>query len=479
MEITPFGIVFLPLLLATLGRPGRILTLAVVAAIFDGASVINLTFGGSPFGIQPAFAVDLLFIGVILLRYLSGQSFGNEGRVLYIFWPIVLFSLLAVASAFVLPKLFAGQVYVWPQRVEKGLENVSVPLYLSSGNVTQVVYLLVDVTLGILTAAYVAVRPDFFHRILRAYMLSGLLVVFLALWQWLSRSTGLVYPHDFLISNPNWPDNTNQTFASVYRISGPFSEPSILCFYLAGVIYASFWAIMRHGADRLSVVVCVTSTLVALLSTSTTGFAVIGIGCPLVLMLTIRTPRAWLRLGLAAAIAIPVLIALAFVVWHYFPKLVEIGQQVLSDTLDKSNSVSYEVRSRQDRDSFALIFETLGLGAGWGSVRPSSWLATMVGDTGAWGPVLILWFVLRFYRLLAKTEAVGNGDSFGTARLLTASVIGMFVAAAVSKPELTFSGFWINLGTAAAAVLSARRRPAPQARGAGATVTAFGPPKRV
>lgn len=469
MQFPFFGLFFLPFLLVTVAKPGRLLILAVLAAVFDAASVANINLGGFGLGVQPGFAVDLLLLLVIAVRYLAGQTFGNESRVIYLFLPIILFCTAAALSAFILPRIFAGQVYVWPQRTIKGLENTPIPLYFGSGNITQLVYLLVNVSLGVVTAAYVNVRPDFGRRLRDAYLMSGILVSIIGLWQWISKWSGIFYPTDFFFSNPNWADNTNQTFAStsIYRISGPFAEPSFLCFYLSGVIYASFWQIVSARPTRLAVGSFVASLTIAFMSTSTTGYATVALGIPLLVLFSGNSLRRWLNIAGVWAFALPLVLLAAVAVWHFFPRLVSIGAAVLHDTLDKGNSESYEGRSQLDRQTFAVVWSTFGLGAGWGSVRASSLLSTVVGATGFWGPALIAWFALRLRTRMRRLVRSGERSLAQTKVMetLMASVIGMMVAAAVSKPDLIFSGFWLNLGASAGLALAvpvlARSRRAP------------------
>jgi hypothetical protein len=224
------------------------------------------------------------------------------------------------------------------------------------------------------------------------------------------------------------------------------------------VVYASFWAIVSTGPTRLTVIAFLASLSVALMSTSTTGYAAVAIGVPLLFIFKVSSAHKWLRIAGVAAIAIPLLLLSAFAVWHYFPKLVDIAAQVLTDTLEKGNSESYEGRHRLDRETFNLVFQTFGLGSGWGSVRASSLVATVVGATGIWGPALILWFALRMRRRMQTALQAGERapDELHVMTTLMASLLGMVVAAAVSKPDLIFSGFWINLG--ACVGLAARAR---------------------
>lgn len=453
MDLTPFSFAFLPLLLATRLKLDRLLLLIVLCSTFDAASVLNVNLGSFVFGLQPAFGAAIVFVAIVMMRWLAGQPYGNEGRVLYVFWPFLLFCVLAAVSAVLLPKLFAGKILVWPQRKEPGMPDLAILLYPNSGNITQALYLLTAMLLAVTACAHMESRPRLPQRILDAYFASGVLACVIGLWQWVGKITGLYFPHDFFFSNPSWTDNTDQTFSneSVHRIAGTFAEPSFLCFYLSGLIYASGWRLVVAPPAFLPAAAFLGSIAVAVLSTSTTGYVSIAMGVPLLLFFTGRTPRAVPRVGLAAVAAIPFLLLGGFLVWRYLPEAVEIGNQVLSDTLSKGSTQSYEVRSRQDHDSYALVIETFGLGAGWGSVRASSFFATLVGATGVWGPFLVAWLVLRVRRGWKRARGLAGADS--TFEAFVASVVGMLVAAATSKPDLVFTGFWINFAAAVAVSL--------------------------
>jgi len=475
VEITLFTYAFLPLLLATRFKLDRLLLLIVLSSVFDAASVLNINLGSFAFGLQPAFAATIIFIAIVMARWLAGQLFGNEGRVLYVFWPFILFSAVAVLSAVLLPHLFAGEVFVWPQRKEPGMPDLAVPLYPNSGNITQAAYLSTTMLLAITACAHMESKPRLPQRVLDVYFASGVLACAIALWQWGGKIVGLYFPHDFFFSNPSWADNTDQTFLNdaVPRIAGTFAEPSFLCFYLSGLIYASGWRLVVAPPAFLPAAAFVGSVAVAALSTSTTGYVSIAVGIPLLLLFTARTPLVIPRLGLAAAVAPPVLLVVGFLVWRYLPDLVEIGNQILTDTLNKGSTESYEVRTRQDHDSYALLLDTFGLGAGWGSVRASSFLATFIGATGIWGPLLLVWLVLRVGRSWKRARRLAGPNS--TLEPFAASVVGMLVAAATSKPDLVFTGFWINLAAAVAISLQLRQRADTEAvilEGANVTVAA-------
>jgi hypothetical protein len=459
--VTTFTFAFLPLLLATQGRPERLLLLVVTASVFDSASVLNLNLGSLAFGVQPAFAAASAFIGVMLLRRLSGQTFGGEGRVSYVFFPLLLFCICAMVSALLLPRLFQGTVYVWPERVENGFENLAVPLMPNSGNVTQAVYLLVAVLLCIFGCVCAEARPNLPERLLKTYFWSGIIAALIGFWQWTGKFTGLYFPHDFFFSNPSWADNTDETFGAVWRISGTFAEPSFFCFYLAGPLYASGWSLLASGPSRLAGVTFAATFLAAVLSTSTTGYVVIAIGAALAAVRAIRAGGARRRLALAVAGAVLLLLAGSWIVERVFPQIVPLVEEIVSDTLGKTDSESFEVRSRQDRETYAVVFDTFGLGAGWGSVRASSLVTTLIGATGLWGLALLAWAGWRVVRSCARARPhPGEGASLGP---LVASVMGMLVAAAASKPDLAFVGFWVNLAAAVGVSLRLRSRHAAHA----------------
>ncbi len=116
-----------------------------------------------------------------------------------------LFGLLgyALLSVMILPQAFEGQVMVWPQRPD-ALNPSFVPLSFNSGNVTQPMYLTMNVVVATCTALLVTRSAIPYRSIMRAYLLGGYVAVGIAFWQFASRIAGIPFPDDVLYSNPGW-----------------------------------------------------------------------------------------------------------------------------------------------------------------------------------------------------------------------------------------------------------------------------------
>ena len=74
-------------------------------------------------------------------------------------------------STFPPPRLFAGQVYVWPQKLEPPF--VAVPLGPSASNLTQDLYITVDCAVLLLSALFLSQARLNPNRVLNAYLVSG------------------------------------------------------------------------------------------------------------------------------------------------------------------------------------------------------------------------------------------------------------------------------------------------------------------
>ena len=114
--------------------------------------------------------------------------------------------------------------------------------------------------------------------------------------------------------------------------------------------------------------------------------------------------------------------------------------------MEKPRSESFEVRSRQDTDSLGLLRSTYGLGAGWGSVRASSLIPTLVGNVGIPGMLLLSWLAVcvtlrvgraRRQQLTPQRRFVLDASS--------GSLLGTLLAAIIAVPDLEPLSFYVLL----------------------------------
>src|SRR5439155_23356662 len=126
----------------------------------------------------------------------------------------------------------------------------------------------------------------------------------------------------------------------------------------------------------------------------------------------------------------------------------------------KRDTISFRVRWLVDSVALDGFLGTYGLGLGWGSTRGSSLLIHLLGNTGAIGILLLMWFAWNIRRRL-------RGDVTGIAGFVVAALCGNLLGGAISVPDINSVSLWLLVGLTVAAALTpavgparAMRRPA-------------------
>ena len=360
--------------------------------------------------------------------------------------PLLVFVACVLVGAFTLPHLFADSVAIWPQKSE---EHAQVALDFGAANITQSGYVILDIGFVYACATYIASYPVRTRRLVSAYFGCALLVVAIAVWQFASRVAGVPFPDGFFFSNPGWMVYPDQAIGNVPRTNGPFSEPAALSAFLCGTTFASAWLLMHGRGSRLVKLTLAASVFGMVLSTSTTGFIVLfaGAGLAGVYVVTRARPSVARRF---TQVAIPVVVVGFFVVLAapiLFPSVTDAVGNVITQTLSKSDSESYEERTQADHDSMALVLQTYGLGVGWGSNRSSSLVPGLIGNAGVPGLVLIVWAMASIRREIRIMRSfIGDGDDQWALQGASAGLLGFFLASLIAGPTIASLTFYELLG---------------------------------
>lgn len=196
--ITAIGAVLLPFCLWFWRRPSNILVLVIVFSVFSASAIIVV--GG--LGVTPALLPTAMFVSLFAINLFNGVHYPAERQTFTILLPFILVTIGAVASSVIMPRLFMGQVMVWPQKISAFF--VRSPLAPNAGNFTQDMYLIANALLAVTAAAYLTRPGRILPRLLDAYFASGLLVILIALWQFASTILHIPFPASFFLSNPGW-----------------------------------------------------------------------------------------------------------------------------------------------------------------------------------------------------------------------------------------------------------------------------------
>ena len=240
------------------------------------------------------------------------------------------------------------------------------------------------------------------------------------------------------------------------RINAPFSEPAALAGYLCGAVSAAGWVVLNGDKAVLPRVVLVAGLAVLLLSTSTTGYAALAVMADLLIIYTVITGSATLRKRAAiTVIGAMALTAIGMVtVPAVAPGVANSVEVVMDATLNKQSSSSYTDRTSADRDSMQELFESYGLGVGWGSNRSSSLGPGLCASVGVWGILGLLWFAGNIVPHVRVAHRVAASKAPRMVmHACSAALLGTLTGAFISGPSISSPDFYLLLallvGTAA------------------------------
>jgi hypothetical protein len=245
----------------------------------------------------------------------------------------------------------------------------------------------------------------------------------------------------------------------VPRTNGPFSEPASLAFYLSGVVYATAWVLVRGHRSRLAAVLLPASVAMMFVSTSTTGYVVLGVGGGFLLLLALLGGSGEMsgrifKYGVPLAV-LALLGTLAAAAMD--PQFAASMQEVLTETLNKGQGNSYDDRTSLDRDCLGILFPSAFLGAGWGSARSSSLVPGLLANLGVIGVLPLVWFGLKLaWQVRQARMLTADADRLMVIDAMSASLVGTLVAACVSAPTISTIDFFLALGVLVGCVARVR-----------------------
>ncbi len=415
----------------------------MVFGMMSPAAVVN----AGHYGLQPGYYLAMLLIARTAGDAAAGGIAFNAQvfrEMKWLFWFIV----ISLGALFVALCFFQGDVETLPGSFgfKSGLVH---PFRLSRENFTQLFYLLLNALL-IYSFGHHGARENP-RQMLRAWDLAvtcGLLFsVAVCVWQFLNLYAGVFFPADFFYSNAGYSRADSQSMAGLFRINGPFEEPSTLGYNLTGYLIFA-WCRLALRPSALSMFMIAGSVFCLLVSTSTTAFlGLFMFGCLAVFDIARGNIRIGTHLsagklfaigaiGLGAAAGAIAIAANWDAIWL-----------ILQNTLfQKSASTSFKQRSFADSLALQIFTETYGIGVGLGSHKANSLLLTILSNTGILGLVAISAF---FYRRISCASSAAL-------RPFKSMLLGLLAIHIFSNPNLSSLPLWLALGGILALQMSER-----------------------
>ncbi len=431
MTIEIIGIVTLLVGFASFFLPPQFIVYAFMCAMLLGsaAAFILESLGGtsiSPSHLLLGFlAIKLFSDEGMTKRAVQGISLGYPG-----FW-LLLTVFYATLSAYVMPRLFMGQTFIFPVRTT----GYQLPLGPATSNLTQSIYLIGDFICFVLIYAYASTLNG--RRVLgnAALVCVALNLVFavIDLVTYATNTAELLS----IIRNATYSLLNETELAGFKRITGSFVEASSFGSATLGFFAFSFRLWLLGLRTHITGPLAGLSLLALLFSTSTTAYVgLAGLLTFIYLQTVLRTfqrpvsPEAWvLLLGAPILLAVVVLaIALNDVSAAYFGNLLD------TMVLNKMSTDSGIERSMWNRQGMQNFYDTFGFGVGNGSMRASSFPIAVLASLGIIGGLI---FSLFFVSVLFSPGKGGfdplddgyreAAKSVCIASLITATSSGAFI----------------------------------------------------
>jgi hypothetical protein len=441
MSITPIGLILIPVsLFIFYFRPKFLIPWAIIVSAFQAASVVNVG-GGFAIGVSPYFFV----VSLVAIRFaaacLQGRLGFNRGDMaLDLTRPLLMLVAWGVASAFLLPHLFAG-IHVDTPRL--GMDPVSTtPLEWSMSNAAQAGYLILNSVFVI----YVMWRSNdsyYIDQLASSFVCAGAIASAVGGYQLAAHLLGFRFPAEMFNSNAGWQQLVSQKVAGAWRVSATFNEPSSAgIFFAAWTTYLLFLTMDRRSATGLLWVLFWCGIVMLILTTSTTGYITAFILIALLIFKELGT------LAIKGHINEKLLLTFAAIATALGAATLFIPDfhQLLSDILwYKSQSHSGQERHSTILVALDVAMQSGGLGVGLGSNRPSGMLFYILSNIGIPGSILIVSLISATRRAVVRTmRAPDTSDRIRAYTRSAAWALAMYcVAMCISGADISSPHLWI------------------------------------
>lgn len=417
------------------------LMLLLASSLFNGSAALLLPALGDssipPVQVALAFVVlRVLMPGSAAIGELPAAIKANR-------W-LVLFALYGIATAFILPRMFADTFKVYPMLFKiPDIQFAAVPLRPSAQNFTAAFYMLGTLLMAV--TVWITCRRK---------GVAEALVTSLVVLAWAHAVLGLAgvalrgTPADAVLElfrNSAYLQMDDQIDGFV-RIRGIFPEASAYAAF-GFVMFAANAELWYHSVrSRATGPAALTMGLVLFFSTSSTAYVALAAYGLFFALRAIALPgianAAKARAALGVLGMLVVLAAIAFIA---SPALVDsMGDVIATMTIEKSSSYSGLQRLYWTKQGWELFLASYGLGVGAGSFRSSSMFFAILGSMGVIGIVSFLMYVSAAFQPWRRstwgesTIATENlGGALGSAALL--SLIPALVNSATAVPGTNFA----------------------------------------
>jgi hypothetical protein len=436
MTVEPIGIAILLIgLMSLFLEPAFIVSVFVCSTLLGSAAAIVLdSLGGT--NIQPAH----ILLGFLAIRLLSDRKIAACAmHGITIGWPgfwLILTALFTLVSAYLMPRLFAGETFVFPVR---SLTPFMVRLEPTTSNLTQSIYFAGDLICFVVIFGYASSFPGqlLLSRAVLGCAVLNLIFVVLDLATYYTGTGELLA----FMRNASYAVMSDGEEAGFKRIVGSFTEASSFSYATIGYFGFTSKLWFRNVKPRLTFAVSILLLLALVFSTSTTAYvgiaALLGIlfveNCIRVLRGTATKQMLWYVSGAPALTFLVVLVVALNDDWSR--SIMGTLDQLILNKMSTSSGVE---RSSWNTQALQNFKDTLGFGVGNGSLRASSFPMAMIASLGIIGSSMYVMFLVSIWTTKRRVPPADPRES-SLQQAARSACLGWLVAACIT-------GAFIDLG---------------------------------
>jgi hypothetical protein len=459
MTLEVIGVITLVVgLLSIISGLPFVINMFFCSMLFGSAAAFILTsLGGTsilpPYVLLGFLAIKLLSTKDCVKRVREGLAFGRPG-----FW-LALMLLDCTISAFFMPRLFEGQILVFPVRAMGYVERLAP----ATANLTQSIYLFGDFVCFVLLCAYAA-TPGSIRIFGSAVLLCVTLNLIFAVIDWATYLTNTTVLLSF-IRNASYGMLTEVELAGSKRLVGSFAEASSFGSMTLGYFAFTSKLWLLGIRPRLTFSLAGLSLFAVLLSKSSTAYAglavVLGLGYLEAMISAIRgrlsSQATWFLVGFP--IVLPALMIAIALNDNYLAYIQDLLDQLIFNKMSTASGIERSALNSQGLQNF---FDTFGLGVGNGSMRTSSFPIAVLGSLGIVGATIVSLFLATiFFRARQRDSSDMLEEAYRDAAKSAcfAWLMTVMVAGAVVDLGLHFFAFAAFASSKSNIDATMRRRP--------------------
>ncbi|EGD50587.1 hypothetical protein TheetDRAFT_2603 [Thermoanaerobacter ethanolicus JW 200] len=448
MIITPLGYILIPMgFFVFFSYPSYLLGLLVFFSPFQAASVIN--FKNLNFGVQPGYFFAILWIIHEIINILRGKKFTivKEQKMII----MLLINFFVVSASSILMPLFLSDKNITVHN-PKGYD---VLLSFSRTNITQLLYLLTNLTVTILIVLGLRNLSEV-KKLIKILLYSCFFALVYGIYQLMCYLLKLHFPYWLFNNNIGYSQGFNQMVGNIKRISSIATEPSMYAFFLLMMIpiILSVRISKNNIISKKMVTVLLYLTIAEIiLTTSSTGYIgllfFISIYTIYNFLHSIRGGRKYQQSLYYIIRTVGIITGLSIIslnIYIFVFGLANVINALASLTVDKFNTLSGQERLQGFLNGLNLFINYPVFGVGYGSNRTYDLITTILSNTGILGFISFSMIIIIAIKILMKYIKVARNDEKFIMIGLLFSLLNAIFAFTISIPDLIFLYFWIILG---------------------------------